>query len=129
MRLRRQPLEVIDKSRSAVFSVLVVTADVDRFVGTNFLAVAAEYAAELVNLEDQRIPVSLFVFAGHELDAVRRTDGGTQSAGDTFRFPRFRRQHPVRTPPPRRDLPLLLRILNGHLALEEMLERERHSLD
>src|SRR5437867_7509538 len=66
MCLRRQPLEIVDKPVARVFRVLVVHADVDRLFGAHFLAVAAEDAAELVDLVDQGIAVTLFVLARSE---------------------------------------------------------------
>ena len=63
MRLRHQALEIVDETLARVLGVLVVPADVDRFLRTHFLAVAAENAAEFVDLVDQRIAVALFVFA------------------------------------------------------------------
>src|SRR3954452_15657969 len=75
MRLRHKALEIVDEALAAVLRVLVVPADVDRFLRADFLAVAAEDAAELVDLEYERIAVALLVFTRHELDAVRRADG------------------------------------------------------
>ena len=58
VRLRHQPLEVVDETLAAVLGVLVVPADVDRLFRADFLAVAAEDAAELVDLEHERIAVA-----------------------------------------------------------------------
>src|ERR1700691_6050717 len=80
MRLRHQSLEVVHEPVAAVFGVLVVAPDVDRLFGADFLAIAAEDAPELVDLEHQRVAVALFVLARDQLDAIGRADRGTQSA-------------------------------------------------
>src|SRR4051794_23939697 len=103
MRLRHQALQVIHEAFPAVLGVLVMTTDVNRLLRTHLLAVAAEDAAELVDLEHERIAISLLVLAGHELDAVRRADGGTQTAGDALGLAVLRREHAMRTAPPRRE--------------------------
>src|SRR5216110_500247 len=84
MRLRRQPLEVVDETVAGVLRVLVVHPYMDRLFRAHFLAVAAEDAAELVDLVDQRIAVALFILARHELDAVGGTDLGAEPARDAF---------------------------------------------
>src|SRR5262245_7904166 len=128
MRLRHQPLEVVDESLATVLGVLVVPSDVDRFLRTHLLAVAAEDAAELVDLEDQRITVPLLVLARHELDAVRRTYRGTEAAGHTLGLAVLRGEHAVRATPPRRERPFLLRVLNRDLFLEHVLQGQGHPL-
>src|SRR3954471_10737600 len=95
MRLRHQPLEIVDESLAAVLRVLVVATDVNRLLGTHLLAVPAEDAAEFVDLEDQRIAISRLVLTRDELDAVRRADRRTQAATDALRLAIFGRQHPV----------------------------------
>src|SRR5690348_9419493 len=110
MRLRDEPLEIVDKSLAAVLRVLVMPADVNCFLGADFLTVAAEDATELVDLEYERIAVALFVLARDELDAIRRADRRTQPARDTLRLAGFRRQHAMRATPPLGDRFLLLRI-------------------
>src|SRR5690606_26386277 len=116
--------------RPAVLRVLVVTAQVNGLLRTHLLAVAAEDAAELVNLEDQGIAVPFLVFARNQLDAVRRAHRRTQPAGDALGLARLRREHAVSSTPPGRDLPLLLRILHGDLVrIHEMLEGARESLE
>src|ERR1043165_5332660 len=81
MHLGAQPLEVIDEAVAAVLRVLVVHADVDRFFGADFLAVAAEDAAEFVDLIDQRIAIAGFVLARDQLDAVGGADLRAYPAG------------------------------------------------
>src|ERR1700737_3086367 len=73
VRLIHQALQVVDEPLPAVFRVLVMPADVDRLFRTNLLTVAAEDAAEFVDLEDERVAVAFLVLARHELDAVRGT--------------------------------------------------------
>src|SRR6478752_7443125 len=99
MRLGRQPLEVVDEPLAAVLRVLVVPTDVDRFLRAHLLAVAAEDAAELVDLEHERVAVPLLVLAGHELDAVGRADARAEAAGDALRLAVLRREHAMRPPP------------------------------
>src|SRR3712207_4913020 len=99
MRLGHETLEVVHEAFAAVLGVLVVAADVDRLLGTDLLTVAAEDAAELVDLEDQRIAVPILIFARYQLDAVRRADRRTEAAGDALRLPRLRHQHAVGPPP------------------------------
>src|SRR5687767_10740008 len=86
MRLRHQSLEIVNEPFAAVLRVLVVPADVDRFLRADFLTVAAEDAAELVDLEYERIAVSLLVLAGYQLDAVGRTHRRTQAARHALRL-------------------------------------------
>src|SRR5215467_3311564 len=130
MRLRHQPLQVVHESFTAVLRVLIMPADVNRFFRAHLLAVPTEDAAELVDLEHERIAVSHLVFARHELDAVRGADRRTQATRNAFRLAVFGREHPVRSAPARRERPLLVGILDGHLVrVEQMLERERHALE
>src|SRR6202022_3542109 len=131
VRLIHQALQVVHKAVPAVLGILVVAPDVDRLFRANLLTVAAEDAAKLVDLEDERVAVSLFVFARHQLDAIRGTDSRTKSAGHAFRFSGFGGQHSVSAAPARRDRRFLLGILGGHPAVhvEEMLDRKRHSLE
>src|SRR5260370_12606741 len=114
MGLRRKPLEIVNEPFSAVLCVLVMASDVNRFFGTHFLAISAEDAAELVDLEYERVSVSLFVFTGHKLDAVCRTHRWTKPTRDTFFFAGFSRQHAMRSTPSRRDLHFLFWILDRH---------------
>src|SRR5688572_22629282 len=86
MRLCHQALEVVHESFTAVLRVLVVPAYVNRLFRTDFLAVAAEDAAELVDLEHERIAIALLILAGHELDAIRRADRRTEPARHAFRL-------------------------------------------
>src|SRR5205809_3864330 len=101
MRLGHQPLQVVHEPLARVLGVLVVPAHVNRFFGADLLAVAAENTAELVDLEHERIAISLLVLARNQLDTVGRTHRGTQSARDALRFPVFRGEHAVRAAPPR----------------------------
>src|SRR5215204_1858199 len=99
MRLRHEPLEIIHEPLAAVLRVLVMATHVDRFLRANFLAIATEDAAELIDLEYERVAVALLVLTRHELDAVRRADGRAQPARDAFRLAGFRREHAMRTAP------------------------------
>src|SRR5262245_41863677 len=129
MCLRHQALEVVDESFAAVFRVLVMPADVDRLFRADLLTVAAEDAAELVDLEDERIAIALLVFAGHELDAVGWTHRGTQSTRHAFRLAVFGREHAVCATPARRQRTLLVGVLDRHLLSEEVRQRERHAFE
>src|SRR5687768_3785689 len=130
MGLRHQALQIVDETRATVLGILVVPADVDRLLRAHLLAVAAEDAAEFIDLEDERIPIPLLVLPRHELDAVGGAHGRTQTAGDALRLPRLGGQHAMRSPPPGRELPLLVGILERDLVrVDEMLEGERHSLE
>src|SRR6266545_1458283 len=138
MGLGLEPLEIVDEAPPAVLRVFVVDPYVNRLLGAHFLAVAAEHAAEFVDLVDQGIAVSLLVLARHQLDAVGRADLGTQSAGHALRAALLVGHHPVGAPPARRESPLphamravgalLLRVLHGDPLLEHVLEGERHAL-
>src|SRR6185437_3341573 len=70
-RLGHQPLEIVDEPFPAVFRILIMTADVDGLLGAHLLAVAAEDAPELVDLEYQRISIAMLILTRHELDAIR----------------------------------------------------------
>src|SRR5204862_6218221 len=107
MHLSAQTLEIVHEPVARVLRVLVVYAHVDRLLGADLLAVAAKHAAELVDLVDQRVAVTLLVFSGHELDAVRRANLGAQAARDAFGTPLLVREHAVRASPPRRERPVL----------------------
>src|SRR5437016_7375696 len=111
MGLRHQPLEVVDEPFAAVFRILIVPPDVDRLFRAHLLAIAAENAAELVDLEDEWIAVAVLVLTWNELDAIRRAYRWAQTAGDAFGFAVFGREHTVRAPPPRRERPFLFRVL------------------
>src|ERR1044071_5026341 len=114
MRLRHQSLEVVHEPFPAVLGVLVVPANVNRFFGTHLLTVAAEDASELVDLEQQRIAIAILVLARNELDAVRGTHRGAQTARDAFGLAVFGGEHAMRAAPPWRERRLLLRILDRH---------------
>src|SRR5690606_394996 len=133
MGLRGESFVVIDEPVPGVLGVLEVHPDMDRLLRADLLAVAAEDAAELVDLVDQREPVPLLVLPGDELDAVRRADLRTEPAGDALRAAEFVGQHPVRAAPPRRDPPAVvaadLRVLHRHAGLQHVPEGERHPLD
>ena len=128
MRLCRQPLEVVDEAVTRVLGVLVVHADVDRFFGAHFLAVAAEDAAELVDLVDQRIAVALFILARHELDAVRGTDLRAESARDAFRPALLVGEHAMGAAPAGGERPVLGRFLLGILH-RDLGASEQHVLE
>src|SRR6266404_3721896 len=104
MRLRREPLEIVNESLPAVLCVLIMPADVNRLFGTHFLTISTEDAAELVDLENEWIAIPFFVFTWHELDAVRWTHGRTEPTGDTLCLAGFSCQHSMRSTPSRRDL-------------------------
>ena len=137
MDLGAEPLEIVDETVPAVFGVLVVDPDVNRLLGADFLAVAAEDAAELVNLLDQRIPVALGILTGNQFDAVGRADLGAEPAGHALGPALLVGHHAVGTPPPGGngvDAPgiggaLFLGILHRHLGLEHVLEGEGHPLE
>src|SRR5689334_12928806 len=133
MRLRAQPLEVVHEPVAGKLRVLVVHADVDRFFGADLLAVAAEHAPEFVDLVDERVAVPLFVLAGHELDAVRRTNLGAEAARDALGAPLLVGEHPVRPAPPLGQRPvaaaLFLGVLHRHLGPPEVTERQGHALE
>src|SRR5204862_4522862 len=67
--LRAQPLQIVHEAIARELGVLVMHPDVNRLLGADLLAIAAEDAAELVAFVDQRIAVALLVLAGHQLDA------------------------------------------------------------
>jgi hypothetical protein len=71
--------------------------------------------AELVDLIDDRVPISHVVLPTHELDAVRRTDRGAQSTGHALRTTVRMCLHHVRAPPSRRERRFLLGILEGDM--------------
>src|SRR6267143_2517063 len=105
-------------------------AHVDRFLGAHFLAVAAEDAAELVDLVDQRITVALFILARHELDAVGGTNLGAEPARHAFRPALLVGEHAMRAAPAGGQRPvlgrLLLGILHRDLGTQQMAEGQRH---
>src|SRR5688572_15052520 len=126
--LRHQSLEVVHEPLAAVLRVLVMPAEMDRFFRADLLAVAAEDAAELVDLEHERVAVPLLVLARHELDAIRRTDGGTQAAGDALGLAVFRGEHPMGAPPASRERLALLGVLRRDLVWpHEVPERVPHA--
>src|SRR5690349_13039583 len=99
MRLRHQALEVIDETGAAVLRILIMTPEVNGLLGTHFLAIPAENAAEFIDLEHERIAIPFLILARHELDAVRRAHRRAESAGDALRLARLGGQHPVRPAP------------------------------
>src|SRR2546426_10049702 len=108
-------------------------ADVDGLLGADLLAVATEYAAEFVDLVDQRVAVALLVLARHQLDAVGGTDLRAQAARYALGAPLLVGQHAVRAAPAGRDRPvlggLLLGVLHRDLRPEQVPEGERHALE
>src|SRR5256885_16575067 len=133
MCLSAQPLEIVHEPVARVLRVLVMHPDVDRLLGAHLLAVAAEDAAELVDLVDQRIAVAVLVLSRHELDAVRRANLGTQAAGDALGAPLLVGEHAVRPAPARRQGPvlaaLLLRVRHRHLRSPQVAEGGRHAFE
>src|SRR5712671_3914691 len=99
MGLIHQPLQVVHEALATILRILVVAAHVDRLFGTNLLTVAAEDAAELVNLEHERISVPFLVLSGNELDAVRQTHRRTEAARYAARLASLGREHSVRPAP------------------------------
>src|SRR6185437_3888960 len=132
MGLRAQALQIVDEAVPRILGVLVVPAHVDRLFGADFLAITAEHAAEFVDFVDQRIPVSLLVLTGHQLDAVRRTDLGAETARYTLRATLLVGEHAVRPAPPAGHRPvvaaLLFRILHRDLGPEDVRRGEHHAL-
>src|SRR5690606_41830206 len=110
------------------FCVRVFLTDVDRLDRPDLVAHAAEDAAEVVDLVDDRVPVPLVVLPGHEPDAVRRTDRRAEAAGHALRAPIRVHLHALRAPPPLGQLPLLVRVLHRDLSrVDEVPERESHA--
>src|SRR4051794_39520352 len=101
MILRHQAIEIIDETLARVFRILEILSDVDRLDRTYFLAHAAEDAAELVDLVDNRIPISLIVLAGHQPNAIRRTNRRAQAARNALRTTVRMCRHDVRAAPAR----------------------------
>src|SRR3990170_873700 len=131
--LLHQPLEVVDEPVAAGLGVLVVHADVDRLLGADLLAVPAEDAPELVDLEDERVAVALLVLARDQADAVGRADLRAEAAGDALRLAVLVHGHAVRPAPPVGERPPvvgvpLLRVLHRPLLLEQVLDSDRHPL-
>src|SRR5688572_12763007 len=106
MRLRREALEIVDEAVARVLRILIVHADVNRFLGAHFLAIAAEDAAELVDLVNQRIAMALFVLARDELDAVGGADLRAQAARHALGAPLLVGEHAVGPAPTRRERPV-----------------------
>src|SRR6266567_2345495 len=133
MRLRAQPLQIVDEAVARVLGVLVVHADVDRFFGADFLAVTAEDAAELVDLVDQRVTVALLVLPRHQLDAVGGADLRAKAAGHALGAALLVGEHAVRAAPALRDRPVgraaLFGILHRYLRPEDVPEGEPHPLE
>src|SRR5690349_4843109 len=133
VRLRAQPLQIVDEAVARVLGVFVMHADVNRLFGADFLAVTAEHAAELVDLVDQRVAVAVLVLPRHELDAVGGTDLRAQAAGDALGAALLVGQHAVCAAPALRDRPVgraaLLGILHRHLGPEDVPEGEPHALE
>src|SRR2546423_14362503 len=103
VRLIHQALQIVNESFTAVFRVLVMPTEVDRFLGTNFLAVPAENATELIDLEHQRVTIPFLVLSWLELDAVGGPYRRTKSARDPARLARLSREHALRAAPARCD--------------------------
>src|SRR5437762_4918340 len=128
MRLIHKPLQIVDESLATVLGVLVVPPDVNGLLGADFLTVAAKDATELVDLEHQRIAIPFLVLARHELDAVGRTYGRTETTGDASRLARLRRQHAMGAAPARRDRRFFLGVLSRHPAVDvEEVRSEEHT--
>ena len=71
MVLFHESIQVVDESVSSVLCILEMLAHMNRFNGAHFLTHAAKNTAELVDLVDDRVAVSLIVFTSNEADAVR----------------------------------------------------------
>src|SRR6266550_62853 len=130
MGLRAQPLEIVHEAIARVLGVLVVHAHVDRFLGADLLAVAAEDAAELVDLVDERVAIALLVLPRHQLDAVGGADLRAEPARDALGPSLLVGEHAVRPAPPGGDRPVLAAFFFGvrhrHLGPEQMAQRQRH---
>src|SRR2546425_10729075 len=110
-----------------MLGVLVVHADVDRLLGTDLLAIAAEHAAELVDLVDQGVAVALLVLARHQLDAVGGADLRAQAARYALRAPLLVGEHAVRAAPAGRDRPVLGGLLFRGRSEERRVGKECRS--
>src|SRR2546428_66878 len=108
-------------------------ATVDGILGADMVAVAAERAAELIDLVDQRIAVALLVVAGQGLDAVGGTDLRAQPAGHALGASLLVGEHAVRAPPARGERPvpgaLLLGVLHRDPGPKQVLQRQHHALE
>src|SRR2546426_654425 len=85
MRLSAQPLQIVDEPVARVLRVLVMHPNMDRLLGAHLLAVAAEHAAKLVDLVDQRVAVAVLVLSRDELDADRHQARSSATEPATMR--------------------------------------------
>src|SRR5262245_1470134 len=108
MILRHESVQVVNETLARVLRILVILPDVNRFHRTDFLAHAAEDAAELIDLVHDRVAVALVVLTGNELDAVGRADRWAEAAGHTLRAAVRVLLHAMRATPARRELRLLV---------------------
>src|SRR5256885_12522448 len=116
VRLIHQALQIVNESFAAVLGVLVMPTEMDSLLGANLLAVSAENATELIDLEHEWVTIPLLVLTGHEFDAIGWADCRTKSARDTTSFTRFSREHAMRATPARGNRRLLFRILRRDAA-------------
>src|SRR5262249_45611038 len=107
---------------------LEVAGEEDRLLGADLLAVAAHDAAQHVDVE----PLRPLLHVRRELarldrDRLRRADELAELAGDALRAAvliRYEHRNPAET---RREHGALLGVLERHLLLEQVLERQRQA--
>lgn len=128
MVLLHEPVQVVDEPFTRILGVLEVPSDVDGLDGANLLAHAAEYAAELVDLEYDGVSVALIVLATDEPDTISRTHRRTEAAGHALGTSIGVYLHTVRAAPARTQLRLLLGVLLRHgTGTEHVTQGEPHS--
>src|SRR2546425_1393757 len=131
--LGAEAFQIVHEAIARILGVLVVHAHVDGLFGADLLAVAAEDAAELVDLVNQRIPVALLILAGDQLDAVGGADLRAQAARHALGPALLVGKHAVRAAPATGNRPVrrapLLGVLHRHLRPEQVLQREHHALE
>src|SRR5581483_2856972 len=132
--LREQHVLRVDLVVAVVLGDLEVVAERDRVERARELAVAAEDAAAHVDLVDARVALAGGdavvgrVLGSDDADAVRRARGGAQRAADALLQAVLVLVQPVAPAEARVDRALLLRVLLGERALEDLLEGDAEAL-